>query len=214
MSSSGGKYRNLSLFLAAGSVAISIPLLVYFYTQYRSQERSSSSQESTPGRTSNQSGQPTDGIAERKNSSQKRSVRIVYATVTGTARKFAESLHGKLTRSKKSLSRYYDITWTDIKEFNEEKLHEEDIILFVLSTWSEGSPVESSRRFFDWLNDVAYDFRWDKNHLERVSYSVFGLGGAVYGEYFCKSVMTLILMCAVINGPSDGLLRQNDASHD
>ena len=65
----------------------------------------------------------------------------------------------------------------------------EDVLIFLCSTWSEGTPPQSAAHFFEFVNDCLYDFRVDKNMFEKTTYACFGLGGAVYGKNFGKPIL-------------------------
>ncbi|CAM2730316.1 unnamed protein product, partial [Rotaria socialis] len=119
-------------------------------------------------------------IPDKSNESKR--VRILYGTCTGTARKFAEKLRKRIDSCTK-----YVVEVTDLKDYNEDNLDKEEIVLFICSTWSEGRPPESASQFFEWLKDYATDFRVSKNHLSKVKYAVFGLGGDIYEEFFAKA---------------------------
>lgn len=112
-----------------------------------------------------------------------RKVRILYGTVTGTARNFAHKLSKRIDNCTKFL-----VEVTDLKDYDEDKLENEDIVLFICSTWSEGQPPETAKMFYEWLKDFACDFRVSKNHLAKVKFAIFGLGGDIYGEHFAKAV--------------------------
>lgn len=116
-------------------------------------------------------------------SKEEKKVTILYGTCTGTARTFAEKLCKRIDSCTK-----YVVEVKDLKDYNDEKLDKENIVLFICSTWSEGTAPESARPFFEWLKDLAQDFRVSKDHLAKVKFAVFGLGGDIYAEHFAKAV--------------------------
>lgn len=126
-------------------------------------------------------------------SEESKRVRILYGTCTGTARKFAEKLRKRIDSCTK-----YVVEVTDLKDYNEDNLDKEEIVLFICSTWSEGRPPESASQFFEWLKDYATDFRVSKNHLAKVKYAVFGLGGDIYEEFFAKAVSYYSIMIKLL----------------
>lgn len=65
-------------------------------------------------------------------------------------------------------------------------LHQEDIVLFLCSTWTDGTPPEAAVRFVSWLDEFVNDFRVSKSHLSNVTFAVFGLGSVIYEDNFCK----------------------------
>lgn len=56
-----------------------------------------------------------------------------------------------------------------------------------LHIYIDGEPPETAQRFVYSLKDYANDFRVSRNHLGKVKFGVFGLGGSDYNQYFCKS---------------------------
>lgn len=111
------------------------------------------------------------------------SVKIIYASTTGTARQFATTLFKHM--GKKCPVR---IEVCDMNTYNEEQLSKEDVVIFICSTWEGGVPPKSAARFYDWLQEQAFDFRVSKDYLENVKFAVFGLGGAIYGKNYAKFV--------------------------
>jgi sulfite reductase alpha subunit-like flavoprotein len=111
---------------------------------------------------------------------------ILFATTTGTAKAFSRRVLQALLHAGVP-SRY--ILIKDVKDYDVDSMNKEDILIFLCSTWSEGRPTESAKHFFSWLDDMRFDFRVDKNHMEKVNFASFGLGGAVYGGNFCKPVL-------------------------
>ena len=85
------------------------------------------------------------------------------------------------------LSMAYTANVADLAVYNyEEQLPKQALVFLVCSTWSEGTPPESCRGFFEWLKDYAYDFRVSKDHLAKVHFALFGCGSAYYEDHFCS----------------------------
>lgn len=118
----------------------------------------------------------------------KKIIHILYGTTTGTAKRFSSTL-AKHIEKKCPI----EVKVTDLKDYNEETLGQEDIVLFVCSTWTGGVAPESCKRFFDWIEDYAYDFRVSKDSLSKVRFAIFGLGGEIYDKNFCKTVSLVLL---------------------
>lgn len=111
---------------------------------------------------------------------------ILFATTTGTAKAFSRRVLQALLHAGVPPR---NILIKDVKDYDVDSMNKEDILIFLCSTWSEGRPTESAKHFFSWLDDMRFDFRVDKNHMEKVNFACFGLGGAVYGSNFCKPVL-------------------------
>jgi len=149
------------------------------------------------------------------NKSDTRRVLILYGTCTGTARRLAEGLQQTLQQALPASA--VAITLQDAQAYDEFLLDQEDILLVVCSTWTDGAPPEAARRFLENLQDLANDFRVSRAQLAAVKvgtpprqrsddevysaasipclslpprpvqYAVFGLGTALYQEHFCKA---------------------------
>jgi sulfite reductase alpha subunit-like flavoprotein len=120
-------------------------------------------------------------------------VHILYGTTTGTSRNFANTLARHIEKKC-----HLSVAVTDLKDYTEEKLNKENIVLFICSTWTDGKAPESCNIFFDWLLDQAFDFRVSKDTLANLRFAVFGLGGELYAENFCKAVrLNLVLQMKV-----------------
>ena len=120
---------------------------------------------------------------DKTKANKKRRITILYGTVTGTARQMANKLQSKL-----KLLLDAEIKLLDVKDYDEDRfLDQEDVLLFLCCTWSEGAPPEGARRFVAYLDEFANDFRVNKDHLRNVSFAVFGLGARIYDSAtFCK----------------------------
>lgn len=123
---------------------------------------------------------------EARPAARTRKVRILYGTVTGTARNFAKDLLGKISALG---SANLEVSVVDLADYNEDDLEKEDIVLLISSTWTDGTAPEKSQMFFEHLKDFAYDFRVSKDHLSKLSFSCFGLGSAYYGDNYAKPVL-------------------------
>lgn len=107
---------------------------------------------------------------------------IIYGTTTGTAKHFALKLLSKL----QAVGRVAEVV--NMADYDQEKLVKEDIALIICSTWEGGVPPESCAGFVEDLRDYAYDFRVSKDLLNKLKFSVFGLGAELYGPNFAKAV--------------------------
>ncbi|KAG1239684.1 hypothetical protein G6F68_018394 [Rhizopus microsporus] len=70
----------------------------------------------------------------------------------------------------------------DITEYdNDNLLSETSVCIFLLSTYNVEGPLDW---FSNWLHDLRYDFRVDRDVLKKLRYAVCGLGDSAYGEDF------------------------------
>ncbi len=66
------------------------------------------------------------------------------------------------------------------------KVKIENIIIFIISTYSGGACPPSCKPFFDWMDDCVKDFRVPRDYFSNIRFAVFGLGSSAYDpEYFC-----------------------------
>ena len=56
--------------------------------------------------------------------------------------------------------------------------------VFIISTYTEGSPPESAKWFCQWLAEAVDDFRVHKSLLSRLHFTVFALGNSLYAEHY------------------------------
>jgi tRNA wybutosine-synthesizing protein 1 len=165
MSSTGKHWFAIAAVVSVGVLA------VFYWNSNKSTQNIKKSQSSIELK---EDSSPEDG---------KRKVHILYATTTGTARSFANTLSKHIAK-KCDLN----VLVTDLKDYPEENLPKEDIVLYICSTYEGGTAPESCKLFFDDLVDQAFDFRVSKDLLSNVTFAVFGLGGAIYGPNYSKVV--------------------------
>ena len=168
------------MFMAAAAAAITITPFLYIYqneiyTTYRSLLVSSSYEQG-------ENHENKDGKKIRGD----RKFIILYATTTGTAKIFAHRVLQALLNAGVTNA---SITLKNVADYDTDNMVKEDVVIFLCSTWSEGRPPESANNFFEFINDCRYDFRVDKSIFEKIHFATFGLGGAVYGKYFCRPIL-------------------------
>merc|ERR1712179_258732 len=61
---------------------------------------------------------------------------------------------------------------------------EKPVLIVIISTYTEGTPPESAKWFYNWLSDMAGDFRVSHNMLVGLGYTVFGLGDSLYSDHY------------------------------
>lgn len=77
--------------------------------------------------------------------------------------------------------------WMDIRadvSFPTLQCSSRTICVFLVSTYTDGTPPESSAWFCQWLSDAVADFWVQKSMLAGLHFTVFGLGNSVYGENY------------------------------
>ncbi|CAK5213266.1 unnamed protein product [Aphanomyces euteiches] len=117
-------------------------------------------------------------------------VRILYGTHTGTAKGFASALEKKLFAV--NVAGYaFEPSVVDMKDYDQDNLEHEQVVIAILSTWTGGVPPESALVFCNWLQDMALDFRVSKTWLKHVHVGVYGLGNSEYDENYAKASKAL-----------------------
>lgn len=112
-------------------------------------------------------------------------VRVLYGTTTGTARTFASTMLEDI----KSFSANVDVV--DLKEYDQDNLELEDVVIIIMSTWTGGKPPKSAEVFCAWLEDTAKDFRVGGSFLNSLRFCIFGLGNSEYDDNFCKAAKVM-----------------------
>ncbi|GLH12885.1 NADPH--cytochrome P450 reductase [Gryllus bimaculatus] len=95
-------------------------------------------------------------------------IKIFYATLTGKAEEFSISLSKKLSEI----------------GFRAEIKSGRSVCVFILPTYTDGTPPPDGEWFYKWLEEASTDFRMGKCLLEGLKYAVFGLGNSQYSEHF------------------------------
>lgn len=114
-------------------------------------------------------------------------IKIFYATQTDTARKFAMSLKAHILTSQKGIFAPENISLLSIAEYDNENFYTETAFcIFLLATYTGGSPTEDAVWFMEWLEDAYFDFRVSRDALSKLSYAVVGLGHSDYAENYNK----------------------------
>lgn len=114
---------------------------------------------------------------------KKLKLKIFYGTQTGKAKNFAMILQDE------SVRRGYETEIVDLKTYEpEDDLDSEDYIdcvcVFIVSTYTDGTPPDGAQWFCKWLAESSTDFRVEKTLLRNIQYCVFGLGNSEYKEHY------------------------------
>jgi tRNA wybutosine-synthesizing protein 1 len=117
-------------------------------------------------------------------------LRIVYGTSTGQSKKFAAEIERDVFAMNVS-GFHFDCDVVEFKDYDQDNLEQEALLIFVVSTWTDGVPPPSAKIFFDWLKDMSLDFRVANTWLRAQKYAIFGLGNSLYDEDYCKAATTL-----------------------
>ncbi|KAG8222636.1 hypothetical protein J437_LFUL011912 [Ladona fulva] len=110
-------------------------------------------------------------------------MKIFFASQTGNSKSFAESLSASAA-NKELKTEIVDLSKYDPEDNLIEEANGTTACIFLVSTYSEGKPPESTSWFFKWLEEAANDFRVQKTMLKGMKYAVFGLGNSLYTEHF------------------------------
>jgi len=106
-------------------------------------------------------------------------MKIFFSTITGTAKVFAQQLAVSAVAYGLPQPKLIDIVDYDTEDF----LTESSLSIFLLSTYNVEGPNDW---FLKWLEDTRFDWRVQKESLNKLKFSVFGLGDSAYGEEFCN----------------------------
>lgn len=86
---------------------------------------------------------------------------------------------------------HFQTSVVSMKDYDQDNLEHEAIVIAIMSTWTEGAPPQDARLFCSWINDMALDFRVSKTWLAKTPHAVFGLGNAEYDEYYGTAAKNL-----------------------
>ncbi len=121
---------------------------------------------------------------------------VVYASLTGTAKRFATRLRDALNASEAASSSAFSsssfelVSASDVED-PEKMFTPPDggrvVALFVVSTHEGGVVPDASAWFARWAREAAYDERTGWMYLKNVRFAVFGCGNKEYGDNFNRA---------------------------
>jgi len=124
---------------------------------------------------------------------------VVYASLTGTSRRFAAALREKLNATTSETFELLDAKSLDDPE--RVLASGRDVIaVFVVSTHEGGEAPESGAWLARWAREAAYDERTGWMYLKNVRYAVFGCGNREYGDNFNRAGRELDAQLARMGG--------------
>ncbi|KAJ8578717.1 hypothetical protein ON010_g487 [Phytophthora cinnamomi] len=173
---------------------VAVGVLLYLSSHPRTQPRNARAIDS-PKRKAKQ--KPQDTLSEPK----PMTVRILYGTQTGASKTMAETLEKTLFALNIS-GFHFQTSVVNMKDYDQDNLEQEAIVVAVLSTWTHGKPPEDARVFCNWITDMTQDFRVSKSWLSGVQHAVFGLGNAEYDEDYGTAAKNLDRELSELGSPS------------
>lgn len=100
-------------------------------------------------------------------------IKILFGTQTGTAEDFSHTL-AKEAKRHHIFAQVIDMELYDVND-----LQNEPYIILVTATHGEGEPPDNAKTLYKWLGNAELS----PTLLERVNYTVFGLGNKTYEHY-------------------------------
>jgi len=108
---------------------------------------------------------------------------VFYASLKGTGRKLAEHC------AEQAWIRGFDAKAVDLATYDQERLaQEETLAVFVVATYTEGTPPPGNEAFFADLLEATHDFRVGAGALSHMRYAVFGCGNSEYPKRYFNAV--------------------------
>jgi flavodoxin len=117
-------------------------------------------------------------------------VKVIFATTTGTAQRYADLLRKEAFAMHVS-GFHFEVTCVNAANYIMDDIEKERLVVFLLPTWTGGVPAASAKMLCDHVADMAQDFRVSKDHMARTRFAVFGLGSAEYDKNFCRAAAEL-----------------------
>ena len=112
------------------------------------------------------------------------SIKILYGSVTGKAKYFAHQFQKQCTARGFSSTRVIDLKDYEPEDSLMNDVKSKTIFVVFISTYTEGACPENAKWFHKYITEMAHDFRFEKDALAGLSYSVCGLGNSLYAEHF------------------------------
>eukprot|EP00611_Tribonema_gayanum_P027634 TRINITY_DN6894_c0_g1_i1.p1 TRINITY_DN6894_c0_g1~~TRINITY_DN6894_c0_g1_i1.p1 ORF type:complete len:716 (+),score=153.21 TRINITY_DN6894_c0_g1_i1:109-2256(+) len=119
-------------------------------------------------------------------------VTILYGSLTGTAASLADTLCKDVFALNVAGFAFHPRT-VNMASYEPDDLETESVVVFILSTFTDGAAPPTAVNMCCWLEEASVDFRVSKAQLQQLSTAVFGLGSSAYSaDHFCtpaRSVM-------------------------
>ncbi|CAF1000503.1 unnamed protein product [Didymodactylos carnosus] len=129
--------------------------------------------------------------ASTENKTENDTISVVYGTVKGASKKFAELTYEQLIQNGLSANIYDMKDISDPEDFlNTQAKHSKTMVIFI-STYEDVTPPLSAKWFYSYVKEAAYDFRVSKDQLNKLKYSIFGCGNSLYDTNFNKIAINL-----------------------
>ena len=58
------------------------------------------------------------------------------------------------------------------------------VLVLIMPTYTEGTPPDTAKWFYNWLEESSTDFRVGAHFLKGLKFAVFGLGNSEYKDHF------------------------------
>ena len=58
------------------------------------------------------------------------------------------------------------------------------VLVLIIPTYTEGTPPDTAKWFYNWLEESSTDFRVGAHFLKGLKFAVFGLGNSEYKDHF------------------------------
>ncbi len=89
------------------------------------------------------------------------------------------------------------------------------LLVFVISTYTDGAPPEAAKWFCRWVDEASTDFRVPKTYLKGLHFCVIALGNSLYKDNYCmvsqvlptSRMMSLYLAGTLQSGELQGVQR-------
>lgn len=141
-------------------------------------------------------------------------LRIFFGSQTGTAEIYAKQLRSEAA---KHGFRGESVDMGNWKKGAKEALLGAEIAVFLMATYGEGDPTDTSKDFIDWLKDgdgsIAGSPEGGANLFSKMSFTVFGLGNRQYEKFNAVGKLTDARLAA-LGGSRIAPLGLGDADAD
>lgn len=112
-------------------------------------------------------------------------LKILYGTQSGKCKRFCL----ELGRRAQNLDLKFDLC--DVTNYEPDDQLANDaasnsILIVIISTYTDGTPPDDAKWFYQWLEEASHDFRVGKSLLQGLNYAVFGCGNSLYESNYNK----------------------------
>lgn len=108
-------------------------------------------------------------------------VTVLFGSQTGNSEAFANRIGAAIRTAAQAKCA---VNVVSMETYEPEDLINERHVIFVISTYQDGTPPGRAQFFCKWLEEAVTDWRVPADYFNKIRYAVFGLGNSLYEDHY------------------------------